>query len=89
MPSELKIINSTQEFLLYKTSNWDIKVDVFLKDENIWLTQDRMTELFWVKRPAITKHLKNIFESWELREESVSSILEHTANDGKKYNTKF
>jgi len=48
-----------------------------------------IAELFDVKRPAITKHLKNIFECEELEEQSVSSILEHTANDGKKYKTKY
>jgi len=53
------------------------------------LTQDKISLLFGVQRPAITKHLKNIFESGELNEHSVSSILEHTANDGKAYKTKF
>jgi hypothetical protein len=48
-----------------------------------------MAELFWVQQPAIAKHLKNIFESWELKENSVYSILEYTASDNKKYKTKF
>lgn len=60
-----------------------------MRDETVWLTQDKIALLFGVQRPAITKHLKNIFESGELQENSVSSILEHTANDGKKYETKF
>jgi len=77
------------EFLLYTTPNGDINVEVFLHQENLWLTQDRMAELFGVQRPAITKHLANIFADGELHEHSVSSILEHTANDGKKYQTKF
>ncbi|NIA20031.1 MAG: hypothetical protein GWP07_06350 [Xanthomonadaceae bacterium] len=55
----------------------------------MWLTQDRIGKLFGVQRPAITKHLKNIFESGKLVENSVSSILEHTARDGKNYKTKF
>jgi hypothetical protein len=46
-----------------------------------------IADLFGVQRPAITKHLKNIFETGELEEDSVSSILEHTAEDGKKYKT--
>ncbi len=54
------------EFLLYKSDNGDIKIDVFLKDENIWLTQKKMSELFDVNIPAISKHLNNIFESGEL-----------------------
>lgn len=81
--------NSFTEFLLYTTPNGKVRVEIFLKDENIWLTQEKIALLFGVQRPAITKHLKNIFESNELNEKSVSSILEHTAIDGKKYQTKF
>lgn len=73
--------NTFTEFLLYTTPNGKVKVEIFLRDENIWLTQDKMAELFGVQRPAITKHLKNIFESGELEEHSVSSILELTAID--------
>ncbi len=81
--------DSFTEFLLYKTPDGKVKVEIFLRDENIWLTQEKIAELFRVQRPAITKHLKNIFKSGELQEDSVSSILEHTASDGKKYKTKF
>jgi hypothetical protein len=81
--------NTFTEFLLYTTPNGKVKVEVFLRDENIWLTQDKIAELFGVQRPAITKHLKNIFESGELEESAVSSILELTAGDGKNYKTKF
>ncbi len=70
--------NSFTEFLLYTTPNGKVKVEIFLRDENIWLTQDKIALLFGVQRPAITKHLKNIFESGELAEQAVSSILEHT-----------
>lgn len=81
--------NSSTEFLLYTTANGKVKIDIFLKDENIWLTQDKIAELFGVQRPAITKHLKNIFESDELAVDSVSSIMELTAQDGKNYKTKL
>jgi len=81
--------NSFTEFLLYTTPNGKVKVEIFLKNENIWLTQDKIAVLFGVQRPAITKHLKNIFESGELQENSVSSILEHTAIDDKNYKTRF
>jgi len=81
--------NSFTEFLLYTTPNNKIKVEIFLHNENIWLTQEKIGLLFGTQRPAITKHLKNIFDSGELQENSVSSILEHTANDGKTYSTKF
>jgi hypothetical protein len=77
------------EILLYTTPNGKVKVEIYLQNETIWLTQDKIAILFGVQRPAITKHLKNIFESRELVENSVSSILEHTAEDGKKYKTKF
>jgi hypothetical protein len=77
------------EFLLYKAQDGAIKVDVFFQDETVWLTQKAMAELFGVQRPAITKHLKNIFESKELEEKSVCSILEHTAADGKNYRTQY
>src|SRR5206468_1517710 len=81
--------NSFTELLLYTTSNGKVKVEIFLKDENLWLTQAKIAELFGVQQPAIAKHLKNIFESKELDENSVHSILEYTAKDGKTYKTKF
>ena len=81
--------NTFTEFLLYTTPNGKVKVEIFLRDENIWFTQDKIAALFGVQRPAITKHLKNIFESGELHENSVSSILELPAEDGKNYSTKF
>ena len=87
--NQIALNNSFTEFLLYTTANGKVKVEIFLRDENIWLTQDKIAFLFGVQRPAITKHLKNIFESSELKEDSVSSILEHTAEDGKLYKIKF
>ena len=84
MKKAKKIIknNTFTEFLLYTTPNGKVKVEIFLRDENIWLTQDKIALLFGVQRPAITKHLKNIFESGELDEKVVSSILEHTTIHG-------
>ena len=81
--------NSFTEFLLYTAPTGKVKVEIFLRDENIWLTQEKIAALFGVQRPAVTKHLKNIFDTGELKEESVSSILELTADDGKNYKTKF
>jgi len=77
------------EIIFYQGEDGNIKIEVFYHDESFWMTQKKMSELFGVQRPAITKHLKNIFESGELEEDSVSSILEHTAEDGKKYETTF
>jgi len=70
------------DFLLYTAPGGQVKVEVLLGNETIWLTQDRIATLFGVQRPAITKHLKNIFESGELEEKVVSSILEHTTQHG-------
>jgi len=78
----LSLEDQTTEFLLYTAPNGKIKVEVVLSNETIWLTQERMAELFGVQRPAITKHLKNIFESGELEESVVCSILEHTTEHG-------
>ncbi len=81
--------NSFTEFLLYKTPNGKVKVEIFLKNENIWLTQEKIAMLFGVDRSVITKHLKNIFETFELNENSVCAKFAHTAPDGKNYQTKF
>ena len=82
-------MEASTQFLLYKTENNDIKVDVCIHDETLWLSQKQIGELFSVQRPAITKHIKNIYESGELEENSVSSIMEHTAKDNKTYKTNF
>ena len=65
------------------------RVEVRLDKETVWLSQPQIAQLFGTKRPAITKHLSNIFKSKELQEKSVCSISEHTAADGKAYKTKF
>lgn len=76
------------EIILYQPDE-AVKLDVRLEGETVWLTQAQIAELFGTRRQAITKHLKNIFDSEELNEESVCSILELTAADGKNYKTKF
>ncbi len=87
--NENNLPSNQSNFILYTGNDGEVNIEVVLQDEMIWLTQKAISELYGVQRPAITKHLKNIFDSGELQEDSVSSILEHTANDGKKYNTKF
>ena len=82
MPKALTLSDQTTEFLLYTAPNGAIKVEVLLNNETIWLTQKRMAELFGVGVPAISKHLKNIFDSGELVEEVVISILETTTEHG-------
>ncbi|MDR3229155.1 MAG: virulence RhuM family protein [Puniceicoccales bacterium] len=82
-------MTDTNQFLLYTAPDGGVKVDVFIKDETVWLSQKALAALYGVNRPAITKHLLNIFTSGELVENSVCSILEHTAADGKNYATKY
>jgi len=79
---DLSKYQPNSQFLLYKTDKGDIKVDVMLQNETIWLPQIKIAELFEVQRPAITKHLNNIFESGELDEKVVCSILELTTQHG-------
>lgn len=82
-------MTDNQQFLLYTAPDGAVKVEVFFKDETVWLTQKALAELFGVKVPAINKHLRNIFASGELVENAVLSILETTAADGKNYQTRY
>lgn len=75
------------EIILYQPDE-SVRMEVRIEDETVWLTQAQIAELFETKRQAITKHLKNIFQNGELNENSVCSILELTASDGKSYKTK-
>ena len=77
------------EILFYTTPNGNVKVEIYLQNETVWLTQQKIAELFVVDRSVITKHLKNIFETNELAPNSVSAKIAHTAADGKKYPTQF
>jgi hypothetical protein len=79
----------SNDIIFYNTPTGDVKIEVIFNDETFWLTQKRLSELFGVEVPAISKHLKNIFESNELEEDSVVSKMETTASDGKKYLTSF
>lgn len=76
------------EFIIFKTQDEKISVDVRLNEQDVWLTQDQLALLFGVERPGITQHIKNIFSEDELQEISVSKKFLRTATDGKKYSTK-
>jgi predicted XRE-type DNA-binding protein len=76
------------EIIVYQSENFT-QLEVRIENETVWLTQNQIAELFRVKQPAISKHLKNIFLSGELNEKSVHSILEYTATDGKNYKIAF
>lgn len=77
------------QITVYQTSDGKINIEVLYANENIWLPQKRIAELFDVDRSVVTKHLKNIFSDYELEEDSVCAKFAHTAEDGKEYQTKF
>lgn len=80
--NKLTVQNELTEFLLYSNGNNDIRVETYLYDETLWLPQVQIAQLFGVQVPAISKHLKNIFETEELDEKVVVSILENTTQHG-------
>lgn len=84
-------IENTNNFLFYSTPDGKTNIHVVIDDNNetVWLTQQRIADLFNVDRTVISKHLKNIFEEEELDKDSVSAIIAHTAADGKDYKTNF
>jgi len=70
------------EILLYQSTNGDIKIDVRLEDETVWLTQDQMGQLFGKSRTTITEHIQHIFAEGELQEEMVCRKFRHTTQHG-------
>lgn len=80
---------SSSKFLLYTSPDGDVRLDVFLKEETLWLTQKMMAELFGVDVRTINEHLQNIFKTSELEENSVIRKIRITAADGKQYLTSF
>lgn len=77
------------DFFLYKNANGEVKVEIYIFNETVWLTQDKIAQLFGVDRSVVTKHLRNIFQTAELQEDTVSAKIALTAADGKKYQTKL
>ncbi len=89
MGKKFEIRNSTAEFLIFQLEGKEDGVQVLYRDETIWTTQKALATLFNVDRTVVTKHLKNIFESGELQQDSVCAKFAHTAEDGKTYQTTF
>ena len=83
-----KNTGNNSKFIIFKTEDEQISVDVRFEEDTIWLTQDQIAALYGVERPGITQHIKNIFAEGELQENSVSKKFLRTAADGKNYNTK-
>ena len=84
MTKDLTPKNKITEFLLYNSPNGEVRIEVFLHNENVWLTQKRMAELFGVGIPAISKHLDNIYNECELNKKSTISILETVQKEGNR-----
>ena len=89
MTKNIEIRNSTAEFLIFMLEGKEDGIQVMYKDETIWATQKAIAQLFDIDRTVVSKHLKNIFESSELLQDSVCVKFAHTAEDGKTYNTQF
>ena len=89
MSNEVVTYQGTENVVVYSSADNAVHLDVQLADETVWLTQQQIATLFGVQIPAISKHLANIFREGELDKNSVISILENTASDGKKYRTMF
>ena len=79
---------SNQQIQIFTSADGQAQLEVALEQDTVWLSQAQMAELFGTKRPAITKHLSNIFKSGELNEEATCSILEHMAEHGQRYRTR-
>ena len=79
-------LNEQNNFIMYTTDDGKVDIEVRLEDENVWLTQNSMAELFDTTRNNITMHIRKIFEEGELQESSVSKESLLTAKDGKTYN---
>ncbi len=77
------------EILIYQNSEGNIKVDVRLEEESVWLTQAQLCELFQKSKATISEHIKNVFEEEELDEKAVVRNFRTTASDGKSYDTNY
>ena len=82
-------IDKLKDLILYQSENGNVKIEVLYDNEDFWLTQKTMSELFNVAENNITYHLQNIFKSGELNKDSVTQKIRVTASDGKNYNTNF
>lgn len=82
-------ISEQNNFIFYASKEGDLTIKVYVEDENIWVTQKTMSEIFDVAQNTISYHLKNIFDTNELSENSVHRKIRLTASDGKPYNTSF
>lgn len=87
--SNNNLIENNNDIIIYTTDDGQVDIEVILEDENVWLTQNSMAELFYTTKQNISLHIKNIFDEKELDENSVVKENLTTAKDGKNYKTKF
>jgi len=85
---EIDTFEREPDFLLYTTPGGKVRLEIFIKDENIWLTQERIAQLFGVDRSVVTKHLKNIYESGELDEAVTSAKFAQVQTEGSRQVTR-
>jgi len=89
MTKNLPTTQNTGEILFYQTEDETTKVQVRFENENVWLTQSQIAEIFSKARNTITEHIINVFEEGEIDKDSASRLFRHTAEDGKKYEVLF
>jgi len=82
-------VKEKSDILIYTGEDGKAEVEVIYSDENVWLNAETISKLFEVERPAITKHINNIYKQQELIESSTCSILEHVGQTGQKYKVKY
>jgi hypothetical protein len=88
-PKNIQSSDALSDFILYTAPSGEVKVEIYFQNETIWLSQQKIADLFGVDRSVVTKHLGNIFNDGELDKDSVCANFAHTASDGKKYKTNF
>jgi hypothetical protein len=88
-PKNIQPSDALSDFILYTAPSGEVKVEIYFQNETIWLSQQKIADLFGVDRSVVTKHLGNIFNDGELDKDSVCANFAHTASDGKKYKTNF
>jgi len=76
--------NRFSDFLMYKSESGSVKIEILVKDETVWLTQEKIAQLFGVDRSVVTKHLKNIFDEGELKKEATSAKIAQVQIEGER-----
>jgi hypothetical protein len=89
MGRKMKVAKNMDNTVIYQTKNGAITLKQNTSADMLWASQNQIADIFEVKRPAVTKHIRNVLKDKELDENSVSSKMEHTAEDGKIYKVQF